>query len=412
MEELSRQRSGGVVILMKKDNVNYLIGEEVINVLPLEPYSELVCDFLDEVSKELRKDQRTAAYPDVMAVAFWCRKSNILKLKEEYGSKKLRLGRGLVFHVAPSNVPVNFAFSFFFGLLSGNGNIVRVPSKDYGQILIICDSIKNILQLDKYKILRGMNAFISYPKEDEITAYYSSVCDARIIWGGDNTIHNLRRFPLKERTVEVVFADRYSFAIINSQEVIKMSSEDLKSTAEKFYNDTFLMDQNACSTPHLILWYGESKELEERAKNIFWKMVHSISIKYDLQPIKVIDKYTRLCHLCMDREDIQKVNCFDNYLYTVDLKKLPEDICQLRGIFGLFYQYDINNLEEIIPCVNTKIQTLTYVGMDPKELAEFVVDNHLMGIDRIVPMGSSLDVGVYWDGYDIITSLSRNIEYR
>ena len=39
-----------------------------------------------------------------------------------------RLGWGTVLHIAPSNIPVNFAFSFLMGFLSGNVNHVRVPS--------------------------------------------------------------------------------------------------------------------------------------------------------------------------------------------------------------------------------------------------------------------------------------------
>ena len=38
-----------------------------------------------------------------------------------------------------------------------------------------------------------------------------------------------------------------------------------------------------------------------------------------------------------------------------------------------------------------------------------IVKNHWTGIDRIVPFGKTLDVGTYWDGYDIVASLSRII---
>jgi hypothetical protein len=159
---------------MKKGDINYLVGDDIIKVQPLEPYSDIVCDFMNDFSKKLRLDQRTAAYPDVMSLSFWCRKANIVRLKEEFNSKRLRVGRGLAFHITPSNVPVNFAYSYFFGLLSGNCNIVRVPSKGFEQITIICDIIKEVIELDKYKIIGEMTAFMSYSRDDEITAYFSS----------------------------------------------------------------------------------------------------------------------------------------------------------------------------------------------------------------------------------------------
>ena len=45
-----------------------------------------------------------------------------------------RVGRGIVFHITPSNVPLNFAYSWLSGILSGNLNIVRVASKKSEQM--------------------------------------------------------------------------------------------------------------------------------------------------------------------------------------------------------------------------------------------------------------------------------------
>ena len=79
-------------------------------------------------------------YPDVVTFAFFCRKANLLHLQKEHATNSLRLGRGLVFHIAPSNVPVNFAYSLICGLLSGNNNIVRLPGKQFRQVDLIVDS--------------------------------------------------------------------------------------------------------------------------------------------------------------------------------------------------------------------------------------------------------------------------------
>ena len=57
-------------------------------------------------------------------------------------------------------------------------------------------------------------------------------------------------------------------------------------------------------------------------------------------------------------------------------------------------------------------QTLTYFGVNKSYLTDFVVRNRLLGIDNITPIGSALDIGVIWDGYDIIRSLSRTISVR
>ena len=75
-----------------------------------------------------------------------CRKQNLYKLKEEFLKDKDKIGLGLVFHITPSNVATNFAYSLIFGLLSGNSNVVKVPSKNFTQIKLICGLINKILK--------------------------------------------------------------------------------------------------------------------------------------------------------------------------------------------------------------------------------------------------------------------------
>ncbi len=368
-------------------------------------YDENVIAFMDEFSNILRS-KAGRMYPDLMALSFWCRKANIIKLKEKSGLDN-NIGRGVVFHITPSNVPVNFAFSYFFGLLSGNANIVRLPSKEYPQVSIICDVINELLKKEEYSKIKEATEFVKYGHDKELTDKYSLEADARIIWGGDVAIDNIRQSPMKAKSVEIVFADRYSFGIINSEAVINASADELQRLANNFYNDTYLMDQNACSTPHMIFWMG--KDIC-RAKKIFWEAVCESAKKYDFEPIKAVDKYTDFCIAAMKGEmEEMSLKNYGNLLYVLQVDKLPEDITTLRGRFGMFYQYDIEDINELVPYVNEKVQSLLYYGIDADELNAFVLNNGLVGIDRIVAFGKSLDMNVYWDGYDIISILSRRI---
>ena len=60
-----------------------------------------------------------------------------------------------------------------------------------------------------------MISIIRYQDNDSLTKHLSSLCNARIIWGGDNSIRNIRKFSLSERAIDITFADRYSFCIID-----------------------------------------------------------------------------------------------------------------------------------------------------------------------------------------------------
>ncbi len=75
-------------------------------------------------------------------------------------------------------------------------------------------------------------------------------------------------------------------------------------------------------------------------------------------------------------------------------------------------QYDTDEINEIARIVNNKFQTLTYFGINKLVLKDLVLENSLLGIDRIVPIGQAMDIGVIWDGYDVVRSLSRVLEVK
>ena len=389
----------------------YLVGGEGSGGRPLVPFAPVACDFLDALSQELRADPRVAEHPDVMTFAFWCRAAHIARLKTDFeGSRpgqQARIGLGRVFHITPSNVPVNFAFSFVFGLLAGNANIVRVPSKPHPQTGMICDALRTVLAQERFAELRAMTTFVRYGHNDRLTGAYSAGCNARIIWGGDMAIQNIRKLPTPERCVDIAFADRYSFAILRAPAVLALDCAGLARLAESFYNDAYLMDQNACSSPHLIAWLGGQAQA---ASGIFWEAVGRIAEKkYPLSEIQAIDKWTHLCQDSIDRTVVSGVWKYANYVYCLKLQSLPAKIDELRGRFGYFYEYDAGCLDRLAPIINARVQTLTYFGINQAELLDFVISQRLAGIDRIVPVGRALDIGLIWDGYDIIASLSRVI---
>jgi len=399
------------VIPMNQNKIQYLVGNENINTKPLQPFDDTVCLFLNELSKKLRKDKTAAKYTDIISFAFWCRKSNLEKMKQTRSDSLLRIGRGLVFHIAPSNVPINFAFSYVFGLLAGNANIVRVSSKNFNQVTIICNALKELFADEAFIEISERTQIVSYEHDTEMNRYFSSICDGRVIWGGDHTINELRKYPISSRCVEINFADRYSMGMISVNSILNMTDDELRNLAENFYNDTYLMDQNACSSPHIIIWKKDNADVRS-AQIKFWGSVAKCCEKYELADIKVSEKYSKLCEAIVNMDEIADVYRYDNLLYVINLNKISELVDKYRGVFGMFYQYEIDQIDELIPFVNSsKIQTLAVSGVSASELAQFIVRNGIKGIDRIVPFGKTLDIGTVWDGYNIIDTLSRIISF-
>lgn len=374
-----------------------------------EPFSESAIAYLDALAKILNKDPRTKNYPDVITFSFFCRKGNLLQLKKKYLHENcLRLGRGLVFHIAPSNMPVTFAYSLVFGIISGNANIVKVPSKKYAQADIIINAISGLSKERRHKIFSKRNALVSYNADSNATSLFSSICDVRVIWGGNATIDEIRQYKLPPHSFDVTFADRYSLCVINAD---KFNSErSPEQLAAGFYNDTYLFDQNACSSPHLIAWLGVDENVEI-AQRKFWNTVYDIvKSKYILQPQSAVDKLTTFYYQAVHLHGIKKTFTPDNLIWRIELKDLSKDIDLYRSYGGYFSEYKATSLKELSSVFSKKFQTLSYFGFEKEELIQFITQLKPVGIDRIIPIGQTANFSLTHDGFNLIDTLSREIE--
>lgn len=384
----------------------YRSDEEFQQSYPLSPFSDEVILYLNELSSILLRMPEVRHYPDVVTFAFFCRKANLLHLQKEHATNSLRLGRGLVFHIAPSNVPVNFAYSLICGLLAGNNNIVRLPGKLFRQVDLIVEALRTLSADERFDMVSRMVHLIKYDRGGIETTTYSALADVRVIWGGDETIRTIRQSPLPPRSYDIAFADRYSVCVLNAISILEEPSLD--KIVEGFYNDTYLFDQNACSAPQLMVWVGTENKIE-KAKEYFWTALQQyVDRKYKLEPILAVDKLSAFYRQAI-LSDVVKEENKNNNLWRVRLRELSADIPQYRCAGGYFSEYSTTDFNDLASIVTTKYQTLAYFGFSKDELQQFVLNNHIKGIDRIVLIGKTTDFSLIWDGYDLITMLSREI---
>lgn len=388
------------------NELTYVVGtsetvEQMMRAPAMAPFDDKAIAFLNALSVKLLKTGKE--YSDVATFAFWCRKAALMQEKAKYDANELRLGRGVVFHSTPSNVAVNFAFSFAAGLLAGNPNIVRLPAKDFAQVDIICAAMRDTLE--QMPDMKPYVVMVKFPPVKEITDWFSAICTARVVWGGDATIAEIRKSPLPPRAVEITFADRHSILVLNADAVLL--AEDIGRLARDFYNDTFFTDQNACTSPRIIVWTGKDKQA---AKDKFWNAVHALTAeKYTLAPVWAVGKLAALYRAAADRE-VRLEPCADNFIYRVKVESLDDKLPDLKYNSGFFFEYDAENLAEIAPVCTNKCQTMTYYGIGKEEISNFIRSAAPKGIDRAVPMGKSMDFTLVWDGYDLIRELSRIVK--
>lgn len=381
---------------------NFEILKNMTDTPVLPTFSDAATEFLEALSREILSDRRSKKNVDVISYAYWIRKSSLESAKQKHRDFKNRLGRGIAFHIAPSNVPVNFAVSMTSSILAGNISIIRVSDKNFEQVDIICDAMNKLFE-GKFKSMQRYFCIVRYAHNDDITRELSSICDVRIIWGGNKTIEAIRRAEIPPRAIEMAFADRHSISVINSDIYLL---QDEKKTAKDFYTDTYYTDQNACSSPRLVVWTG-TKVSDSRKR--FWNALYElVKNEYNMKPIQAVDKYSSFCNFAMSRKGVKLISD-NNYIMRCEVDKLSEDMMNFKNGGGYFFEFVTDNLEDIVPVLSKQCQTVSVLGVEKEDIMDIVVKYGVRGVDRIVPLGQTMGLEFIWDGYKMIEAMSRYI---
>ena len=401
-----------------ENKIKYLVGsEEVIKASSDTPalpmFSDKAVNFLAELSKELLAIPGIRSHLDVMSYAYWIRKASLEQTRKEFvRDDVIKIGRGVAYHIAPSNVPVNFAVSMTSSLLAGNISIIRVSNKEFEEVDIICSAMNRVMDRAEFSDMKNYICIVRYEHSDEITAYLSSICDIRIIWGGNRTIEQIRRYPIPPRAIEMCFADRHSVAVIDTAEYLKSAADPEKGEeftadiAKKFYTDTYYSDQNACSSPRIVVWLSTDSNVD-KAKKLFWEALNKeVSEKYELQPIQAVDKLSMVTELSMKKTGIHLTR-ENNKLFIVDVDELTSDVMDYKMSGGYFFQYNAGSLDEIVPIMGKMCQTVAVFGIDKRSVVDFVLQKGVRGIDRVVDIGDTMGLEFTWDGFRMIEAMSR-----
>ncbi len=388
------------------NDIELLWGQLPSKRMALETFSDSAITFLDDLSKEILQDKALNSFTDLKTFSFWCRAANIQRIKSTYQNKRKSIGRGIALHITPSNVAMNFAYSLAFGLLAGNVNIVRIPSRNFIQVEAFIQKVKFVLTKHEHERIRGFIYLVKYERSNTVSKTLSALADVRLIWGGDETITNFKQYPTKPRCLDLTFSNRYSLALINPAAIKDLTDKELKKITERFFNDCYFMDQRGCSSPQSVIWtsYGNRTE-----KNRFWEsLTTTVTEKYDYNISVAADKLVTLAEAAVN-SDIDFKLLKSNFLVSrLEINELPQ-VETIKCNFGIFAEASINELNQLNSFITEKYQTLTYFGLIKEDIEVALGEGNYAGIDRIVPFGRAFDMEHIWDGYDIITAASRII---
>lgn len=380
------------------------------------PFNQLAMEFVGSVSRGILTDHRFRRSPELMAMAHWFRPVNLRDLRRQFlGGDELTqhryLRRGVVFHIAPSNVDSVFIYSWLLSLLCGNANIARVSTRRTAQMQAFFYTVATLFQREEYKELADANLVISYEHDAALTEKISSHCHLRVIWGGDNAVRQIRAIPLPPLSLEIAFANRFSLAVIGANALVSLDRAGLAALAHAFYNDAFWFAQQACSSPRAVIWIGNN-QTNNRARSLFWGAVTEQVRQRSPEnlPGQVMNRTTTLFRLAREHAGARADSAPGAMPSRILVSELNAEDRICHDGNGLFIEIERPHLVDIIGMLSSRDQTIAHFGFDRAEWLELLADLPPHAADRIVPIGEALAFSPVWDGVNLLRSFTREVK--
>lgn len=382
----------------------------------LPPRSEEARKFCADLSQSLLADDVARQYPELQALAFWLRPASVNLMVERYLNSlenTQRVAAGVVFQLPPANVVTLFGYTSAIALLCGDVALVRLPSAPHPVQLLLISLMAKCLQQAGPALAQRL-VLLRYNHDDIITAELSRICDVRLIWGSDETVDHIRQLPLPPLARHVSFGDRFSAAALGAEAYKALSEGQRSDLIKKIYNDIYLFDQLACSSPRLLLWVGKAQDIKIAEEDFYPRLAtHAASRGYEVGVGESILKQNA-SYLAL--HDLKPRN-YQRYRQQLSVITLP-DLTLLAAFKSINYGYGmllvahLGSLDLLATHAERRDQTLMHWGIQVADIRRFIEVCQGRGFDRIVPAGQALSFDPIWDGYNLFDLMSRFIEYK
>jgi len=364
------------------------------------PFAPERLALVNAVRKAILADPAARSRPEMVALAFWARAASLAQLAPKDGLT--RAPRGLALHIAPGNVDTMFLYSALLSVLAGNVNIVRVSGRESDALTLLLRLLNEALATLP-EAVRACLLIVRYPAERPINDALSAHADVRVIWGGDDTVREVRASPLPPHASELTFPSKVSAAVIDA--AAWGQAPDQAEQARRFALDAVTFGQQACSSPLALFWRGDAATVAA-AQATFWPLVET-AIAAAGEPFAAraaVDKLVAEQMLAA----AGPVHHRETSDYRLRVTETP-DLARLTRLAsdGFFVERRIEALEDLAPLVQRDWQTIASLGVSGDDWRAMLAATRPHGIDRIVPFGQALAFGHVWDGVNLLTALTR-----
>lgn len=362
--------------------------------------------FCASLSQLLLQDPRTRAMPDLQALGFWLRPANIAAMLRDHvlqPPQTLLAPVGRIFMLPPSNVDGLFGYSLAIALLCGNTVILRLPSKStpaQETLVILLGEA-----LAQHPSLQNRLTMLRYGHDAVITEQLSSLCQLRLVWGGDATVATIGQIPLPPLAQQLGFGDRFSATAINGDAYVQADDATRHDLIRRFYNDMYWYDQLACAAPRQLFWVGNATKRDD-----FCQLLATYATKEGYQP----DAGASVAKLTMEYLALHDLTASAYQIFSRALTVITttdhaaiQKFKQVNFGFGLLLATPCATLNDIATHATRHDQTLTHWGFDVEAVTALAQACTGYGYDRIVPVGQALQFDPVWDGHNLFSLMTR-----
>jgi hypothetical protein len=325
---------------------------------------------------------------------------------------------GTVLHWPAANVPIQPFLSLTNGLLSGNRNIVRVPSG----LVEFVNAMLNIAPPELEPVLDRV-FFVAFPKERiDLAGLCAERSDAAMIWGGQDAVAAVRNLPFPHWARLEVFGPRISAIMVLLDEATLRQTTELERMCRRIAREVWQFDQQACSSPLVVyLQVTEGAAILSGGDQMVaqQKFVHTLAQAFEEEelahPRDDIDVRTSV-NIAIARsrwllEDPEAKAIFPfgpawSILYGGSSEHAPE---LMNGkVLHIVLSQD---LEALTLQLDRQTQTIGVWIHDSSLEMRIARSAMARGVDRVVRLGLMHVFNTPWDGRELVRPLCRKVHY-
>lgn len=327
---------------------------------------------------------------------------------------------GTVLHWPAANVPIQPLLSLTSGLLSGNRNIVRVPT----DLILFIEKVLACAPKSVEAVF-DRTLFLTFPSDRQDSA---CICaersDAAMVWGGREAVTQVRGLPFPHWARIQVFGPRVSAAMVQIDQQLMADTNELKKLCRRIARETWQFDQEACSSP--LVLYLQTPALTHFSNN-------------DAHPVPEAEAgFIQMLAQAFEEEEQAHPRHQLSARMSVDIAKARADWLleneharvlssqgpawsilyggQLNRTPSLFQGKTLNvvltdDFESVVSSLDSSVQTLGLWISDHDQEQRVARLAHSKGVDRVVRLGMMHVFNTPWDGHDLVRPLCRRVHF-